>query len=198
MPDEPQDAIPSVRNPNRAPTANFATAVQLFASKRLLLGDSHQIDDMALVPCGAACSHRLASISCPFFRTPCLVGCTVKQILAGEGNDYQEAEFFVVSQIGQYLIGEEVVLNLANPRMQWLRVIKNKLGELVQADDGVTGSLFDVQSAFEFTEEDLERISREPGEPVGDDAAAGGDPNGATGAPRGDSTAEPGDGGPEA
>lgn len=153
--------IPVVPNPSRAPVSELTTSAELFAQKRLLLGDAHQFEDGLVAPCGAACPYRMKSISCPFWKTPCLVGCTVKQVLLGEGYSYTESEFFVIAQVGPYLIGEEVILNMHNPRAAHLRVVRNKRGELAQADSGLDGSLFDHDTAYEFTEEDLARVTGE-------------------------------------
>lgn len=141
---EKDSTIPTVPNPRRLPTVELGDGVALFSRKTLLLGDAHVVDTAGgAVPCGAACPHRLASISCPYFAAPCLVGCTVKQVLIGEGMTHEEQEFFVVAQTGRYLVGQEVVINLDNPRAARLRVVKDKRGETVYADDELDGTLVD-------------------------------------------------------
>lgn len=176
MPDEAasSSAIPGVANPRRTPVAELTVAQELFRTKRLALGNTHSLADGETVPCGGECPHRLRSISCPFSGAPCLVGCTVKQVLAGEGFAYSEEDFFVVAQAGHYLVGEENIINLANPRATHLRIVTNKRGQLVHADSGLDGSLLDYEPEFLFDEVDLERATNEPGEHAAAAVADGG------------------------
>lgn len=167
--------IPTVPNHHRAPTAQLTDSVHLFAQKRSTLGESHRLDSDLLeaAPCGAACPHRLESISCPFFKTPCLVGARVKQVLSGEGIHYDEQEFFVVAQAGPYLIGEEVILNINHPLATRLRIVNDKRGRPVMASSTFQGSLLDMESATVFEEMHVD------GEPTGPaDFFGGEDPDG--------------------
>lgn len=143
--------LPTVPNPRRLPTADLTDGVELFAPFKQILGAGHRLDSDSAetVPCGAACPHRVASISCPFWPgTPCLVGCQVKQVLAGQGLQYGEIDLFVVTQSGRFLIGQESLINLDNPLMSHLRIITDKRGRPV-VSTGAPG-LLDVKPATIF------------------------------------------------
>lgn len=146
-------------NPNRErPVADLTNGRDLFVSKTLALGDTHIVLDdnhrEQPVPCGHACPWRLQSISCPFFAAPCLVGSRVKQTLSGDGYAYEELDMFVVAQHGRYLIGEEIILNLDNPRASKLRMVTNKRGMRVHARSSAEGeSLLDRESGMVLTGE---------------------------------------------
>ncbi len=96
--------------------------------------------------CGPNCTLRTSSISCPFFKetVPCLVGTEVQQKIGvpDDGIGYEELKIKVIAQSGRYLIGEEVILNLDNPRATYLRVLTDKRGAAVDAYADETVSLF--------------------------------------------------------
>lgn len=143
----PGGGVPTAPNPNRAPTAELTDSISLFKNKGQLLGDVHRFEDGSSVPCGAACPYRVHSITCPFFKSPCLVGCEVKQKLAGEGMNYEEIQFFVVAQSGPWLIGEETVVNMSNLRSSYLRIVRDKKGRHVMSGAGLEGSFLDEPGA---------------------------------------------------
>lgn len=156
------DDAPQPGNSRRKPTVDLSSTDRQLLNSNQPLGGKHVfVDGLEPSPCGVACPHRLASISCPFWRVPCLVGCVVKQVMPGAGFEHEEPQIMVTSQSGKYLIGEEVILNLETPRATHLRIISDKLGNTVlAATPGVTGTLTDLKPAItlphvEYTEQEI-------------------------------------------
>lgn len=152
------------QNPNREPSSNPNAILELFQNKKLILGDHHVAvaDKKGPAACGPNCPHRLTSITCPFFTpsTPCLVGCHVKQILDSPGGNptassHREIAIFVTSQAGQYLIGEENIINLGNPRSSYLRVLTNKHGQEIGVTENANVSLYDLEPGMKISEGSL-------------------------------------------
>lgn len=141
-------------NEKREPLSSPEDSRKLWEGKGMILGSSHilmreseyfedkgqvsmamieesGVDSTKVVEsCGPNCKFRLATITCPFFKEyPCLVGCTVRQhIRHGEGMETQDMDIFVTSQSGRFLIGEECVLELGNPNVAYMRLLRDKRG----------------------------------------------------------------------
>jgi len=141
-------------NENREPVSNPEDPRKLWDGKGMILGSSHIImrepeyykdkgqvsmamieedgivySTKAVESCGPNCKFRLATITCPFFKEyPCLVGCTVRQHIRHEGIASQDMDIFVTSQSGRFLIGEECILDLGNPNVAYIRILRDKRG----------------------------------------------------------------------
>lgn len=125
---------------NQTSRIEHEQAQAIFKDVKFILGTRHQNfseGTFSSQECGPNCNSRLQSISCPFFKetVPCLVGSEVQQKLGipGEGLGYEELSLKVVTQAGRYLIGEEVIINLDNPRATSLRLLITKSGNTVDA-----------------------------------------------------------------
>jgi len=123
---------------------------KFFQDSRFILGTRHLKSANGVLEseeCGPNCTSRKASISCPYFKetVPCLVGTEVQQQIGtpDDGLGYDQLNIKVISQSGRYLIGEEVIINLDNPRASFLRVLKDKYGVEVNASPSSDISLFD-------------------------------------------------------
>lgn len=142
------------QNPNREPSSKPNAILELFQDKKLILGEVHVQQGLAgSPPCGPNCPARLKTITCPYFTptTPCLVGCRVKQILDdGQPGNHREINIFVTSQAGSFLIGEENLINLNNPRHTYLRIVSNKHGQEISVTESSNMTLFDLEPGLKI------------------------------------------------
>lgn len=142
----------------------------VFAGRISPLGNKHvDICANALcgqIDCGESCEHRTRTISCPFLAhsVPCLVGCQLKIVERGgtdAGLQYDEHDFIVLAQAGSYLIGEEQIISLDNPRIMRWRIVVDKHGNSVVAGSPAGVSLAAAELANDISELENELSERE-------------------------------------
>lgn len=165
-------------NDKREPISSPVDPRKLWEDKGMILGSSHilmresdyfedkgqvsmamieesGIDSTKVVEqCGPNCKFRLATITCPFFKEyPCLVGCTVRQHIHGEGMTTQDMDIFVTSQSGRFLIGQECILDMSNPNVAYMRLIKDKRGiPVVSTKHSSILSRVDISSGVDISD----------------------------------------------
>lgn len=147
------------KNPKREPSSIPNPIATLFQDKSLILGDQHvKVPDGQGGACGPNCPHRLTSITCPYFSgVPCLVGCNIKQVLSGSdtGAPHEEIDIFVTSQAGYFLVGDENIIDLRNPRASHLRILTNKHGRQLGVTGAIPMSLFAMKTGVKISEEQV-------------------------------------------